>query len=355
MKAKGMAVDAAQSWAAVCARDAAQDGAFVFAVRTTGVYCRPSCGARRPLRANVQFFADGSAARTAGFRACRRCAPDAATSDAQQRAQLVTQVCAWIDAAEGTPKLAGLAERAGYSPFHLQRLFRAVLGVTPRQYAANQRAQRFAAALQSGESVTAASQRAGLSSSSRAHAAAQQFGMAPSSVRRGGAGEVVMWIVAPCSLGQVLVAGTGRGICAILLGDDAASLLADLQRRLPRAMLQSGDRGFAANVRAVLACVDGAPLAQELPLDLRGTAFQLRVWRELQRIPAGSTVSYAELAARLGAPKGARAVAAACARNAVAVVVPCHRVVRGNGELSGYRWGVERKRALLERERARRT
>jgi AraC family transcriptional regulator, regulatory protein of adaptative response / methylated-DNA-[protein]-cysteine methyltransferase len=352
MEAIDATLDGAR-WTAVCARDAAQDGAFVFAVRTTGVYCRPSCGARRPARSNVQFFADGEAARAAGFRACKRCAPDARTSDARQRAALVAQVCAWIDAQATPPTLAQLAERAGYSPFHLQRLFRAGLGVTPREYAASRRTKRFAAALAGGASVTAASQRVGFTSSSRVHAAAQQLGMSPSRVRAGGAGETLVWIVAPCAFGLALVASSQRGICAVLLGDDESALVADLQQRFPRAVLQRGARAFAADVRAVLACVDGAPADAALPLDLRGTAFQLRVWRELQRIPAGSTVSYAELAARLGAPKGARAVASACAQNAVAVVVPCHRVVRGNGELSGYRWGVERKRALLERERRR--
>jgi len=346
------ASSAARRWAAVCARDVRADGTFVFAVRTTGVYCRPSCGARRPLAANVRFFADVAAARAAGFRACRRCAPDAPHADHARRTQLVAQLCRWIDAAERPPTLAALAARAGYSAFHLQRMFTAVLGVSPRAYAEARRTERLRAALAAGATVTQAQQRAGYGSASRLHLAAERaLGMAPRRARAEGAGERIEFAAVPCSLGRALVAATARGLCAVLLGDDAEALRADLQRRFARATLEPGDAGFRARLAAVVAVVDGAPPPAELPLDLRGTAFQLRVWRELQRIPRGSTVDYAGLAQRLGLPRGARAVARACGDNPVAVVVPCHRVVRADGALAGYRWGLARKQALLARER----
>lgn len=332
-------------------RDPAADGAFVFAVRTTGVYCRPSCGARRPRRENVAFFADGAAARAAGHRACKRCAPDAPHADRAQRTRLLATVCGWLDAAESPPRLRELAARAGYSPFHLQRLFRAEFGVSPRVYAQARRAERLRGELAAGRSVTAAMQRVGYGSSSRLHHAAERaLGMQPRRVRDGGLGERIEFVVAPCALGKALVAATARGLCAILLGDDAAALQADLRRRFPRAELQAGDRAFRERVRDVVACLDGSKASPGLPLDLRGTLFQLRVWQELQRIPAGATADYTAIAKRLGMPRGARAVAKACGDNPVAVVVPCHRVVRKGGDLAGYRWGLERKRALLQRE-----
>lgn len=345
-----MVLDDAACWRMVCARDGEGDGQFVYGVRTTGIYCRPSCGARRPRRGNVQFFRDVASARAAGLRACKRCAPDAARDDASMRLDWVRRVCAWLDQAPEL-SLAELAARVGYSVFHLQRTFRAVLGITPRQYAAERRRHRFAAALGAGASVTAATQRAGYGSASRAHAAASALGMAPSRLRAGGKGERLTWTIAPCALGRALVACSAAGLCALLLGDDDDALLADLRARFPHAELVGGDRAFAASLRSVLAIVDGAPLPSSLPFDLRGTVFQVRVWQELQRIPRGGTLDYATLAARVGAPRGARAVAAACAANPVAVLVPCHRVVRGDGALAGYRWGIERKRALLARER----
>lgn len=334
-------------------RDTTADGTFVFAVCTTGVFCRPSCPARRPLRANVAFFADAATARAAGFRACKRCAPEAATSPADERRALVVQICRWLDDAERPPTLAELARRAGYSPFHLQRTFRAIVGTTPRAYAAARRVERLRTQLAGGASVTTAMGRAGYGSSSRLHADAERgLGMQPKRARRGGDGERIEYHTAACSLGRVLVAATARGVCAVLLGDDDEALVDELAERFPRAERGVGDASFAARMRAVLACVDGDGPAPELPFDVRGTVFQQRVWQTLRRIPRGRTVDYAELAAQLGMPRGARAVAAACAANPIAVLVPCHRVVRGDGELAGYRWGLARKRALLAREGA---
>ena len=345
-----MPSDAAR-WQAVCARDAASDGGFVFAVTTTGVYCRPSCGARRPRRAHVVFFVDGEAARVAGFRACKRCRPDAALSDAAQRTAWVTAVCRWLEAADGRLTLAELAARSGYSPFHVQRTFRAVIGMTPRAYAAGLRAERLRRELAAGRPVTAAMHRAGFASTSRLHAVAETaLGMRPARARDGGRGVCVEFHTAACTLGLVLVAATTQGVCAILLGDDDAALQRELAARFPQAERSPGDRAFAVRVAAVVACVDGDCVDPGLPLDVRGTVFQQRVWAALRTIPRGAVVDYATLARQLGVPRGARAVAAACAANPLAVVVPCHRVVRGDGALAGYRWGVARKRALLQRE-----
>lgn len=350
--AAAVASDAVR-WRAVVARDGAADGTFVFAVRTTGVYCRPACPARRPLRANVAFFADGVAARAAGFRACKRCAPDAARSPDAERRALVVQVCRWLDEAERTPTLAALAQRTGYSPFHLQRTFRALVGTTPRAYAAARRAERLRAQLAGGAPVTAAMHRAGYGSTSRLHADAERvLGMQPNRARRGGVGEGIDYHTAACSLGRVLVAATERGLCAVLLGDNDGSLVDELAQRFPQAERRRGDATFAARVRAVVAFVDGEAGDPQLPLDVRGTAFQQRVWQALTRIPRGRTIDYAGLAAELGLPRAARAVAAACAANPLAVLVPCHRVVRGDGALAGYRWGLARKQALLAREGA---
>lgn len=346
-------MDDAAKWRAVCARDARCDGRFVFAVRTTGIYCRPSCGARRPNRANVRFFAEAAAARREGFRACRRCRPDARVGDDAATRAWVVAVCRRIEAAEVPPKLAELAAHAGYSPFHLQRTFRAVVGTTPRGYAMAVRAERLRGALARGERVTAAQQSSGYASSSRLHADAERvLGMAPRRAKAGGAGERLEFHTAKCTLGRVLVAATARGLSAVLLGDDDATLQDELAERFPRAERVRGDAAFVARVRAVLACVDGAAVAPGLPFDVRGTAFQQRVWQALQQISTGCTIDYAGLAKRLGMKRGARAVAAACAANPIAVLVPCHRVVRGDGSLAGYRWGVARKRALLQREGA---
>ncbi|MBM4061495.1 MAG: bifunctional DNA-binding transcriptional regulator/O6-methylguanine-DNA methyltransferase Ada [Planctomycetes bacterium] len=350
--ARAAATVADPRWRAVLARDAGADGAFVFAVRTTGVCCRPSCSARRARPEHVEFFADVAAAVRAGYRPCRRCRPDA-EPPAARRAQLVARLCRTIEAAERAPTLRELAATAGLSPFHLQRLFRAVVGLTPHAYAAACRADRARTALARGATVTAALHGAGYGSTSRFYADAHaRLGMLPRRFRRGGPGEVLEFGSASCSLGTVLVATTARGVAAILLGDEPKALEQDLRQRFPRAQFAAGGRAFRATLGAVVAFVDADRGRFALPLDLRGTTFQRAVWQALQSIPRGSTVGYAQLAARLGRPNGTRAVARACAQNPLAIVVPCHRVVRGDGDLAGYRWGLERKRALLAREGA---
>lgn len=337
-------------WAAVLARAAAADGRFYYAVRSTGVYCRPSCGARTPRPENVAFFASTAAAAAAGFRPCRRCRPDQASLQ-QRQASLVAELCRQIDQAETAPNLQQLAQQAGLSRFHLLRLFRAHTGLTPAAYAAGRRAERLRLQLGQGANVTAAMYAAGYNASSRFYAAAgAQLGMKPAVYRAGGAGETIRFAVGECSLGAILVAASERGVCAILLGDDAGQLLHDLQRRFHRAELLGADAGFEQQVAQVVGLVEQPQLGHALPLDLRGTTFQLRVWQALLQIPPGSTLSYSELAQRIGQPGSARAVAKACGANPLAVVIPCHRVVRTDGGLAGYRWGIERKQALLLRE-----
>ncbi|MGZ3182690.1 MAG: bifunctional DNA-binding transcriptional regulator/O6-methylguanine-DNA methyltransferase Ada [Telluria sp.] len=339
-----------QRWAAVQARDAAADGHFYYSVRTTGVYCRPSCGARPALRRNVAFHDTAADAEAAGFRPCLRCRPNDAPL-AERRAAVVAQACRLIEAADSAPDLASLAAACGVSQFHLHRLFKEHTGVTPRAYAARVRAARVQAGLRTGGSVTDAIYDAGYQSSGRFYAdSAGQLGMTPQRYKKGGQGEAIRFAVAACSLGALLVAATDVGICAILLGDDPDALVRDLQDRFPRAELRGAEADFEQTVARVVGFVEAPRLGLDLPLDVRGTAFQQRVWAALRAVPAGETVSYAELAERLGVPAGARAIAGACAANAIAVAIPCHRVVRMDGALSGYRWGVERKRALLERE-----
>lgn len=341
-------------WRAVETRDAGASGSFVFAVRTTGVYCVPSCGARRPRRANVQFFADGAAARAAGFRPCKRCSPgDATRSD--RRTDLVTSVCRRIDeaivAGQPPPGLRALAALADLSPFHLQRVFRTSTGLSPHAYAAAVRASRVRRALGEESTVTRALHSAGYGSSARFYAdAGDVLGMAPRR-HRTGAGERIGFATARCSLGIVLVAATARGLCAIHLGDDATSVERELRERFPGADVRASAPAFRRDVDRVVAFVDGERTDLGLPLDIRGTAFQQRVWRAIAAIPRGATASYTELADRLQPPSGARAVARACAANPLAVLVPCHRVVRTDGGLAGYRWGASRKAALLSRER----
>ncbi|WP_341678030.1 bifunctional DNA-binding transcriptional regulator/O6-methylguanine-DNA methyltransferase Ada [Niveibacterium sp. SC-1] len=343
--------DAAR-WTAVQRRDAAADGQFVYSVRSTGVYCRPSCGARLPLRENVAFHADGAAAQAAGFRPCRRCRPDEAPR-AERVARLVEAACRRIEEDEQEPSLATLAADAGLSPQHFQRLFKSVVGVSPKAWAMARRGERLRAGLNERHSVTTAAFDAGFNSSARLYANAEAaLGMAPQRFRRGGVAETIRFALGECSLGAILVAATGKGLCAILLGDDADALLRDLQDRFPRAELVGGDAGFEQHVAQVVGLVE-APARGDaaLPLDIRGTAFQRRVWQALREIPPGSTLSYEAVARAIGAPRAARAVAAACAANALAVAIPCHRVVRQDGSLSGYRWGIARKAALLARER----
>jgi AraC family transcriptional regulator of adaptative response/methylated-DNA-[protein]-cysteine methyltransferase len=337
-------------WAAVVARDAAADGSFVYSVRTTGVYCRPSCASRRARPENVRFHANGAAAAAAGFRPCRRCRPDQ-PSLAEQNAALVTAACRTIEASERAPTLEALAAAAGLSPFHFHRIFRSVTGVTPRAYAREQRARRMRSALGAERTVTRAIYEAGYASNGRFYADSRDvLGMTPTDFRAGGRDVAIRFAIGECSLGSILVARSAHGVCAILLGDDPDQLVRQLQARFPRAELVGGDAEFERLVAVVVGFVEQPGLGLDLPLDVRGTAFQQRVWQALRRIPAGRTVSYAEIARYIGAPKAVRAVAHACATNLLAVAIPCHRVVRSDGGLAGYRWGVERKRALLARE-----
>jgi AraC family transcriptional regulator of adaptative response/methylated-DNA-[protein]-cysteine methyltransferase len=337
-------------WAAVQRRDRTADGQFLYSVRTTGVYCRPSCAARPARRENVAFHRDPAAAEAAGFRACKRCRPDG-VAPAQARADAVARACRLIEAAETLPGLDALAAAAGMSRFHFHRSFKAVTGVTPRAYAAALRSERVQEALAAGSPVTAAIYDAGYGANSRFYAdSASRLGMRPSAYREGGRGSIVRFAVGDCSLGSVLVAATDRGLCAILIGDDPDALVRDLQDRFRAAELVGGDAGFEQTVARVVGFVDDPSGRLDLPLDIRGTAFQQQVWEALRRIPAGRTASYAEIAAALGRPSAVRAVAQACGANALAVAIPCHRVVRSDGDLSGYRWGVERKRTLLAKE-----
>ncbi|MDB5806345.1 MAG: bifunctional transcriptional regulator/O6-methylguanine-DNA methyltransferase [Betaproteobacteria bacterium] len=352
--------DEASRLGAVRARDARADGQFVYSVRTTGVYCRPSCAARPALRENLAFHDSCAAAEAAGFRPCKRCKPNEA-SQAARRAALVAQACRAIDATDPTgpagnssaPDLATLAEAAGMSRFHFHRVFKEVTGLTPRAYAQARRAERLRTGLPGSGSVTAAMVDAGYKSSGRFYAESKEvLGMQPADYRDGGAGSVIRFALGACSLGSILVAATSKGACAILLGDDPDALLRDLQDRFPKAELKGGERDFERWMAQVVGLVEAPAQGLALPLDVRGTAFQQRVWEALRAIPPGSTASYAEIARRVGAPKAVRAVAQACAANALAVAIPCHRVVKSDGALSGYRWGVERKRKLLDREAA---
>jgi AraC family transcriptional regulator of adaptative response/methylated-DNA-[protein]-cysteine methyltransferase len=339
-------------WTAVAGRDRRADGIVYYAVQTTGIYCRPSCAARRARRENVRFYSTGEAAERAGFRPCKRCRPnEPPRSDA--RAVAVAKACRLIETADDLPVLAGLAKAAGMSRFHFHRVFKAITGVTPKAYAAAHRARRVRDQLSRSHTVTDAIYNAGFNSSGRFYATAVDvLGMTPTSFRSGGDGASIRFAVGECSLGSILVATSDKGVCAILLGDDPDALVRDLQGRFPKARLLGGDRGFERLVAKVVGFIEAPALGLELPLDVQGTAFQQRVWQALRQIPAGATVTYTEIAERVGAPKAVRAVAQACASNALAVAVPCHRVVRNDGALSGYRWGVQRKRALLEREGA---
>jgi len=340
----------AQRWTAVQRRDTRAAGHFYYSVRTTGVYCRPGCGARLPRRENVAFYDSGAAAEAAGFRPCKRCRPDAPPLT-KRRAAIVASACRAIEAADEPPSLAALACDAGMSCFHFHRLFKAVTGVTPRAYAAACRAKRLHAALPRAGSVTEAFYDAGFNSSGRFYAVADGLlGMQPRDFRAGGAGAAIRFAVGQCSLGAILVGATAKGICAIMLGGDAERLVRDLQDRFPKAQLVGGDASFERLVAKVVGLVERPGAAADLPFDLRGTAFQQRVWQALRAIPSGATTTYSDLAKRIGRPRAVRAVAQACAANPAAVAIPCHRVVRRDGGLGGYRWGIERKRTLLARE-----
>lgn len=337
-------------WAAVVARDSNANGQFFYAVKTTGVYCRPSCGSRTPKPENVSFYLTTEDVEHAGFRPCKRCKPNQPPL-VKQHAALVARLCRMIESTETELSLDELARSAQMSTFHLHRIFKAIIGVTPKAYAAAHRAQKIRKELGYSESVTTAIYKAGYNSSGRFYEKSNQvLGMSPTNFRAGGANTVIHFAVGECSLGAILVAASKLGVCAILLGDDPDALARDLQDRFPNADLIGGGAGFEQMVAKVVGFVEMPKLGLDLPLDVRGTAFQQRVWQALREIPVGSTVSYSDVAQRIGSPKSARAVAQACATNALAVAIPCHRVVRNDGGISGYRWGVERKRALLERE-----
>jgi AraC family transcriptional regulator of adaptative response/methylated-DNA-[protein]-cysteine methyltransferase len=345
----GFATDEAR-WQAVIDRDRAADDVFFFSVRTTGVYCRPSCGARLPRRENVAFHASPAEAEAAGFRACLRCKPNLDRSEDAQ-AKAIARACRAIEGAEEPPRLETLAQMAGQSASHFHRVFKAATGVTPKEYAVAHRGKRVRDELKHSSSVTEAIYDAGFNSNGRFYAASQSLlGMTPTGFRAGGAGATIRFAVGECSLGAILVAATDKGVCAITLGEDAQSLARAFQDNFPNAQILGGDQEFERVVAAAIALVEGSQRECTLPLDIRGTAFQQRVWQALRDIPAGKTASYREIAARIGSPGSVRAVAGACAANKIAVAIPCHRVVRTDGSLSGYRWGVERKRALLQRE-----
>ncbi len=339
-------------WNAVLERAENPDPAFFYAVKTTGIYCRPNCPARRPKRQNVVFFSAFQMAEAAGYRACLRCKPSL-QSPQEKTAGLVANACRLIETAEAEPSLDDLAQLSGMSVFHFQRTFKSVVGVTPKAYAHAHRINQFREIVASGDgSITTAIYEAGYSSSSRFYEkATQALGMTPRLVRQGGRGVRILFAIGECSLGSVLIASSEKGVCAMLLGDTPEAVLEDLQGRFPEAELIGNDPDYEMLIAHVIQFVDDPKVGFNLPLDIQGTAFQQRVWEELRKIPAGTTASYAEIAEKMGAPKSFRAVAQACGANNIAVAIPCHRVVRSDGGLSGYRWGIDRKHSLLETER----
>jgi AraC family transcriptional regulator of adaptative response/methylated-DNA-[protein]-cysteine methyltransferase len=337
-------------WRAIVERDRRADGAFVYAVKTTGIYCRPSCPSRKPHMKNVEVFETGDAAERRGYRACKRCRPRAdAPTD---RRGAVAELCRFVDASEALPTARALAARAGWSPSHLSRVFREVTGMSPKDYIRERRAERVRAELSTDKSITRAMYDAGYQSSGRFYAdAADSLGMSPRAYQNRGAGEQIRFAVGSTTLGEVVVAATDKGVCAVALGDDPDALVRDLEDRFSGADLRPGGGSFDHWVARIVGLIERPSTALELPLDVRGTSFQRRVWAALRAIPCGAVVSYSEIAAAIGAPSSSRAVARACGANPVAVAIPCHRVVRKDGSISGYRWGVERKRRLLARER----
>jgi AraC family transcriptional regulator, regulatory protein of adaptative response / methylated-DNA-[protein]-cysteine methyltransferase len=338
-------------WRAVQRRDAADDGRLFYGVLTTGVYCRPSCPSRRPRRENVRFFESMEEAERAGLRPCKRCRPRE-PGQAARHAAAVERACRRLSEAGDAVDLGALSEGAGMSRFHFHRVFKEQTGVTPRAYAEAQRARRVRDALRTRDTVTEAIYEAGFGSGARFYATSKgRLGMTPSELRAGGAGVTVRFAVGQSSLGAILVAASDQGICAVELGDDPDALVCSIQDRLPEARWIGADPEFEALVARVVGLVEDPHRGLDLPLDVRGTAFEERVWRALRAIRPGETASYAEVARRVGSPGAARAVGRACAANPLAVAIPCHRVVRRDGTPSGYRWGVERKRLLLERER----
>jgi AraC family transcriptional regulator of adaptative response/methylated-DNA-[protein]-cysteine methyltransferase len=344
-------LDFDECWAALERRDGAAADRFFYGVKTTGVYCRPGCTARLPLRRNTAFFETIAAAEAAGLRACKRCRPTD-PSPASRHVAAIEKACALLRTSETTPSLAALAAAAGVSRFHFPRVFKQVTGATPRDYARTRRLGHFAQKLDAGENVTAAIYASGFGSSSRAYEAAPAaLGMTPGARRKGGAGETVRFVTVATPLGWALVAATARGVCLTALGDDREQLAAMVRTRFPAAELVADDPGLKDWTERIVRFITAPENTLDLPLDIRGTAFQARVWRALQKIPLGHTATYKEIARALGQPTAVRAVARACAANDLALVVPCHRVIREDGDLAGYRWGVERKRELLDRER----
>ncbi len=337
-------------WQQVVARDRGADGKFWYSVATTGIYCRPSCPSRTANPRNVCFHPTIEHARATGFRACLRCHPDGPSVEAGN-AVLVAKACRLIEESEEEPSLHALAAAVRRSPGYFHRLFKTTTGVTPKAYAAAHRASRLREGLSVGRSITETMYDAGFNSSGRFYEKSTgMLGMTPTQYRDGGANEAIHFAVAESALGAVLVASSTKGVAAILLGSDPDVLVRDLQDRFPRARLLGADKAYETLVAQVIGFVEAPGIGLDLPLDVRGTAFQQRVWRALQEIPAGQTVSYAEVARRIGSPKAVRAVAGACAANTLAVAIPCHRVVRNDGAISGYAWGVDRKRMLLHRE-----
>lgn len=348
--AKSDATRDAARWQAIVARDKTCDGVFVYAVATTGVYCRPGCPSRRADRRNVSFHDDAAAAERAGFRACKRCRPNE-IGRAAELAKKIATVCRAIETAEVVPPLKELARMAGLSPFHFHRVFKEVTGITPKSYALSHRATKLKDRLSGAATITDAMYDAGYASSGRFYAdSTARLGMTPRSYKAGAPGVALQVACAKCSLGELLVAASSKGVAAILLGDDAEVLLRDVQDRFPKATLTGGDAAFDKLVQKVVALIERPAAAPHLPLDVPGTAFQHQVWKALTSIRPGTTATYQEIARAIGKPAAVRAVAGACAANPVAVVIPCHRVVRTDGSLSGYRWGIERKRELLSRE-----
>lgn len=339
-------------WRAVLKKDAGSDGKFWYAVKTTGVFCRPSCPSRQPKQENVVFYATIKEAEEAGFRACKRCDPKG-TGLVDKHIAVVATVCRLIEEADEIPNLVEIAKAAQMSPGYFHRLFKATTGLTPKEYTSAHRAGRMKKGLSKKHTVTAAIYDSGFNSNGRFYAAStKMLGMKPSEYRAGGAGNLIRFAIGECSLGSILVAASAKGICAILLGDDPDLLARNLQDQFSKAEIIGGDREFEKLVAIVVGFVEAPKVGLELPLDIRGTVFQQRVWKELQRIPVGETVSYSELAKRIGAPKSSRAVAQACGANTLAIAIPCHRVIRTNGDISGYRWGVARKKKILALEKA---
>jgi len=337
-------------WMSIVNRDASSDGQFYYSVKTTGVYCRPSCAARLARPENVQYHLTCEDAEKAGFRPCKRCKPNQPAAT-KQNAKKIAKACRLIEQSEETPSLDELAEHAGLSVYHFHRTFKAITGLTPKEYAEANRSNRVRASLEKSDTVTEAIYDAGFNSSGRFYETSNAvLGMTPSAFRAGGTDTDIFFAIGECSLGSILVAQSSKGVCSILLGDDPAFLVRDLQDRFPKANLIGNEPGYEDLVAKVVGLIEKPGIGFDLPLDIRGTAFQRRVWKALQQIPPGSTVSYSDIANKIGMPKAVRAVAQACSANTLAVAIPCHRVVKNDGSLSGYRWGVERKRALLERE-----